>query len=92
VSSSTTGQQANASNRTDNVDNATTKTEVGGQSKVDLNTATRAEIESVPGLKQYADQIVSKRPYKSVNDLKDKNIVPKDVFSSVKDQVQVSGT
>ena len=47
---------------------------------MDVNTATQAQLESIPALKPYADKIIKGRPYKSVDQLAEKNIVPKDVL------------
>ena len=47
--------------------------------KVDLNTATLAELEAVPGIgPHYAGEIIAARPYKSVEEIvRVKGIGPK---------------
>ena len=57
---------------------------------VNVNTATQAQIEAIPALKPYADKIIKGRPYKTVDQLEEKNIVPKDVLGATKSQLTVS--
>ncbi len=61
----------------------------GQVASVDVNTATQAQLESIPALKPYADKIIKGRPYKSVDQLADKNILPKDVLGATKSQLTV---
>lgn len=61
----------------------------GQVASVDLNTATQAQLESIPALKPYADKIIKGRPYKSVDQLAEKNILPKDVLGATKSQLSV---
>ena len=42
---------------------------------IDINTATRTELADA-GWGQYADAIIAARPYKSMNDLVEKKVVP----------------
>lgn len=58
---------------------------------VDVNTATQQQLEAVPGLKPYADKIIKGRPYTSVDQLEEKNILPKDVYGAAKSQLKVGG-
>ena len=58
---------------------------------VDVNTATQQQLESIPALKPYADKIIKGRPYTSVDQLEEKNILPKDVYTSTKTQLKVGG-
>ena len=62
----------------------------GQVAAVDVNTATQSQLESIPALKPYADKIIKGRPYKSVDQLEEKNILPKDVYGATKSQLKVS--
>jgi competence protein ComEA len=64
--------------------------QAGQVASVNLNTATQTQLESIPALKPYADKIIKGRPYKSVDQLADKNILPKDVLGATKSQLTVS--
>jgi DNA uptake protein ComE-like DNA-binding protein len=64
--------------------------QAGQLASVNLNTATQAQLEAIPALKPYADKIIKGRPYKSVEQLADKNILPKDVLGATKSQLTVS--
>ena len=56
---------------------------------VDVNTATQQQLEAIPALKPYADKIIKGRPYTSVDQLAEKNILPKDVLGATKSQLKV---
>ena len=67
----------------------TSMKEAGQVATVNVNTATQAQLEAIPALKPYADKIIKGRPYKSVDQLAEKNIVPKDVLGATKSQLSV---
>lgn len=49
--------------------------------KIDINTATREQLEKVPGIgPAYAGKIVAGRPYKGKDELLRKKILPKSVY------------
>jgi competence protein ComEA len=57
------------------------KKDAGKVELLDLNTATVAQLEALPGIgKAYASKIVAGRPYKMKSDLVSKNIVPKAAY------------
>lgn len=58
--------------------------------RVNINTATQAELEALPGVGPVtASKIISDRPYQKIEDLLDKKIVSKSVFEKIKDQIVV---
>ncbi len=57
---------------------------------INLNKATAAELDTLPQIGDArAKAIVGGRPYKSVQDLLDRKIVPPNAFDAIKDKVSV---
>jgi DNA uptake protein ComE-like DNA-binding protein len=57
---------------------------------VDLNTATPTELKALPGMTEAdAAKIIHARPYRDVNELVSKKIVPETEFARIKDRVTV---
>ncbi len=54
---------------------------------VDINSASKEDLEKIPGLGNYADKIIAGRPYKAKNDLVKRNIVPMAVYDRAKDRI-----
>jgi competence protein ComEA len=56
--------------------------------KVDINSASKAELETLSGIGEaYSQKIMDGRPYKRKDDLVKRNIVPQATYDKIKDQV-----
>ncbi|WP_428486757.1 ComEA family DNA-binding protein [Rhodopila sp.] len=57
-------------------------------SPVDINSASPAMLDALPGISQArADAIVKSRPFKSKDELVSRHIIPQNVYNRLKDKI-----
>src|SRR5260221_8201154 len=67
---------------------ATADSKKSSAEKVDLNSASEADLKALPGIGDaYAAKIVAGRPYANKHQLVSKNIVPESTYKKFSDQV-----
>jgi len=65
---------------------AAAKAKTAGLTQVDINSASEAELKSIPGIGEaYAAKIVAGRPYAKKDQLKSRNILTGPAYDPVKD-------
>lgn len=62
--------------------------EVAAQSLIDINSATKQELMTLPGIGDArADAIIKGRPYKGKDELTQRGIIPDGVYAQIKDKI-----
>ena len=55
---------------------------------IDINSATKAELESLPGVAtSRSEAIIKGRPYGSKDELVRKSILPQNIYDAIKDRI-----
>ena len=88
LTTSTFAAQQNTANK--NTSTRTTASQSSKTKKVNINTASKSELETLPGVgPSIADNIISARPFKSVRDLKDVSGIGEQRFQEIVPHVTV---
>jgi competence protein ComEA len=67
---------------------ATEKKATDKKDLIDLNSASAAELQTLPGIGEaYSKKIIEGRPYKGKDELVQKKIIPQATYNKIKDKV-----
>jgi competence protein ComEA len=67
---------------------AKAKTATTATDKLDVNTATKDQLQSLAGIGEaYSQKIIDNRPYKTKRDLVTKKVIPQATYDKIKDQI-----
>jgi len=84
-----------ANSKAQTTSTAKAKTATSAAEKLDINSATKDQLQSLPGIGDaYSGKIVANRPYKTKHDLVTKKVIPQATYDKIKDQIiahQASG-
>ena len=86
TTTTTTTKQARKSKKNADTSAADTSSKTSG--KLDLNTATKDQLTSLPGITDAdAQKVIDGRPYRAKNQLLSKGIISKDEYAKIKGQI-----
>lgn len=92
-SSAAAGNAATGSSATRPGTTAGTAAGTSKSSLIDLNSASKDELDGLPGIGEArADAIIKNRPYRNKDELLTKKVVPQNVYNDIKNKVAVAQT
>ncbi len=60
--------------------------------QVDINSASLEELRTLPGIgRAYSKKIMEHRPYKSVEELRTRKVLPQGIYAKVRDKIVAIG-
>lgn len=67
---------------------AKAKTATPASEKLDINSATKEQLQALPGIGDaYSQTIIANRPYRTKRDLVTKKVIPQATYEKIKDMI-----